>query len=192
MRRGRSPDVTPDELGALHRRPAPSGWRRLLRPGADRDLDRISVRVRGDLIGGTVVLRASVPGEAIVPRVETRPRKDGVVTVRPVGRRRIVDAYASFVASVGLRVALDALARTEAVRAIVHVEARTLDPATGLLSDRPVLSVLVPRATTREVDVTRLDALSALRLFVHEIDHHPEHGLGPVRRLRPDELPEGP
>lgn len=190
MRPRRLPETNADSLAGLHRRPAPAGWRRLLRPGADRDLDRLGVRVALEEAGATVVARASVPGEAVVPRVERRPRKDGIVTVRPVGRRRVVEAYASFVASVGLRVALDVLARSDAGRVVVHVEARTLDPATGLLADRPVLSVLVPRATTREVDVTALDARAALALFVHEMDVHPDEGLAPVRRIRPEELPE--
>jgi hypothetical protein len=58
-----------------------------------------------------------------------------------------------------------------------------LDTATGHMTDQPILSVLLPRATMESLEFDALDPSDALRNFNHQMDFKKSKGFSRIEPI---------
>lgn len=103
-----------------------------------------------------------VGGIGVVP-VETKSLSSGgKVLVKATPRLRVQEIYQDYLCGNVLRVAREILALLPVNTVLLTVRTPTSDVQTGLLSDAPVLSVFLPRATVESLNFESLDPSDTL------------------------------
>jgi len=127
----------------------------------------ISVTIREP---GLIECTLKVGGRYKVPPEIKSLTAAGKVSVKAMPKARAHEIYQDYVCGCVLRLAREvfALLPVETILATATVE--VLDSRTGLLTERPVLSVAIPRATNDRLDFEHLDPSDSLENFQHRGD----------------------
>ena len=67
-----------------------------------------------------------------------------------------------------LRIAVELFVVLPIDRVFINANSNLLNPATGCVEEQTILSVLIMRETLSELNLTKLQASSAMKNFVHE------------------------
>lgn len=93
------------------------------------------------------------------------------------------EIYQNYVCSCLLRIARKVQARLPVSQVVVHAVAELLNRATGLLENRVILSVAIPRATLERLNFTAIDPYDSMSNFNHSINFTRTGGFKPVDRV---------
>jgi hypothetical protein len=134
---------------------------------------------RPEMIG--VELR--VRGKAAVPAETKTLRAGGGLSVELMPRSRWLKVYQDFVCGSALRVGRELFALLPISRVIVNAMGDVLNPETGYLQARTILSVALPRKSLAEIDWESVHPSAAMAHFVHRMSFTKSTAFEPVEPL---------
>lgn len=111
-----------------------------------------------------------VNGTQAIPTEVKTLTSSGKVSIKPMPKGRFHEIYQDYVCGCVWRVARETFALLPVDALLVTASVDMLDPRTGQMIGRPVLSVFMPRAAVAQLDFDRLDASDALENFKHRGD----------------------
>ena len=117
----------------------------------------------GDLIECVFKVNAN---EAIPSQVKTLT-SSGKVSIKPMPKSQFHEIYQDYVCACVFRMAREVFAMLPVMTMLVTALADVLDPVTGQYSERPVLSVAMPRKTVAGLNFENVSAANAIDGFVH-------------------------
>lgn len=120
-----------------------------------------------------------------VPREIKSLLKTGKVSTKLAPESFINQTYQAHVCSCVLRVARELFAVLPFPKVFVHGLALLLNPQTGNMEPKPIISVLMPRETFGALNFERLDPADCMRNFVHQMAFSKAKGFSPVSLLNP-------
>jgi hypothetical protein len=135
-----------------------------------------------------VAVAVDVHSEDVIPKEIPRLLKSGQLSLKPMPKGDYHRLYQDHVSSSVLRVAAEILAALPVEAVVVTAVDDLLDPGTGHLKSTPILSVAIPRATLRQLNLARVDPSDALRNFKREMDFGATVGFREVEPLDPDAI----
>lgn len=128
-------------------------------------------------------------GEEVIPRDTLSQLKSGRLSVKPMPKEQFWALYQDYVCSAALRVGRELFALLPVQNVLVTIHAPTLNRATGLIDDLPILSVLMPRQTMQSLNYNLIDPSDAMRNFTHRMDFKPRSGFSSIEKISiPDVL----
>ena len=109
----------------------------------------------------------------------------GKVTVRPMPQTRFNEMLQGFVCSSVLRAGRELLALLPLETVLVNVTVRSIDPATGRLGPRPILSVALHGSTLGQLDFNQLDSAAAVQNLGPRCDFKASRKVEAFARITP-------
>jgi hypothetical protein len=136
----------------------------------------------------TVEAVLQVNSEEVIP-LETRSLlQSGKLSVKKMPQGQFLELYQDYVCACVLRVSSELMALLPVQMVIVTAVGEVLDPATGHLEARPIVSAAIPRRTLERLNFDQLDPSDSLRNFAHRMDFKKSRGFTPVQRIHASEL----
>ncbi len=114
-----------------------------------------------DLIDITLNVNSS---EAI-PSEEKSQLKSGKLSVKEMPKTKFFELYQDYVSSCVLRVAREIVALLPLEKVLITAVAELLNTKTGYLEAKPILSVLIPRATLDRLNFESIDPSDSMKNF---------------------------
>jgi hypothetical protein len=119
-------------------------------------------------------------GESIVPSEIKSITKSGKLSVKPMPKSKFCDIYQDYVCGCVFRISRELFALLPIETVIVTTMGSILNTQTGHLEERPILSVVMPRATIDKLNFETLDPSDALSNFVHNMNFKKGKGFNAV------------
>jgi hypothetical protein len=146
---------------------------------------RVDVQFRNSKFAEVDVL---VRSEDIIPREEKKLLRSGKLAIRPIKQGRLNEMYQDYVCGCSIGIAKEIFALLPVGKVLVTATCKMLNLETGYIEEQPILSVLIPRDTLQEINVTRIDPSAAMKNFIHRISFNKAKGLGKITKLNKDDL----
>lgn len=145
------------------------------------ELKELGSEVRFDIKEGAPVHAfLKVHGETAVPREVKSLTKTGKLSSREMAASRFSEIYQDYVAGAALRLAAEVFALLPAEDVVVTAFDNLLDEATGFRNEAAILSVQIPRATLRALNLPEVDPSSSLKNFKHAMAFKKGEGFSPI------------
>lgn len=138
--------------------------------------------------GATVAAVLQVNSAEVIPSEIKSLLQSGKLSVKKMPQGQFFELYQDYVCGCVLRVSRELFALLPVQTVIVTAEGEVLDPSTGHLEVRPILSAAIPRRTLERLNFDQLDPSDSLRNFVHRMSFKKTQGFVPVKRILPSEL----
>ena len=106
-------------------------------------------------------------GKQAIPAEVKTLTTSGKVSVKSMPRARFVEIYQDYVCGCVLRVARELFALLPIETLLITATAEALDGSTGQASERPFLSVSIPRTTLNSLNFDHLDPSDAIMGMIH-------------------------
>ncbi|MEW5985909.1 MAG: hypothetical protein AB1791_04685 [Chloroflexota bacterium] len=124
-----------------------------------------------------------VHGADIIPSEVKSLLQSGKLSVKKMPKGRFYEVYQDYVCGCVLRIARELFALLPIETTIVTAIGEVLNTQTGHIEQKPILSVLVPKATLAKLDFERLDPSDSLNNFVHRMKFKKTGGFEPVETI---------
>lgn len=122
-------------------------------------------------------------GEQIIPSQTKMLLNSGRLSVKAMPKTYFYALYQDFVCGCALRVARELVALLPVEMVIVTGVGDVLNTSSGHMEQRPILSIVVPRATLSTLNFEMLDPSDSMDNFVHRMSFRTTRGFAPVERL---------
>ncbi|MGD1277644.1 MAG: hypothetical protein ABR964_10525 [Tepidisphaeraceae bacterium] len=132
-----------------------------------------------------------VNANEVIPSQIKTLTANGKVSIKPMPRAQFHEIYQDYVCACVIRMAREVFAMLPVMTILVTALADVLDAETGQYSERPVLSVAMPRTTVANLDLDNLSAANAIEGFVHRGNFKVSRKAGafqPIAPLTPADL----
>jgi hypothetical protein len=141
---------------------------------------------RADLV---VIHLGLPPKDAVVPAEELHLTKSGKLSSKPMPKTRGFQLYQHYVCCTAVRVAREVFAALPVKWVLATVRVDMLDESTGHTKSMPVLSLIAPRQTVDGFNHATVDAVEAMKHFLHRMDYKNTSGLASVVGFTIEDLP---
>jgi hypothetical protein len=131
----------------------------------------------------TVTLTAN--GEVVIPGAVKSLLQSGKLSTKKMPQGRFYELYQDYVVGAVLRVARELFALLPLHTVHVTATGHMLEPSTGHMKDRTILSVVIPRQTIAGLNFGALDPSDGLRNFNHRMDFKKTTGFLPIEPIVP-------
>jgi len=134
-----------------------------------------------------------VNGSQAIPSEERTLTTTGKLSIKPMPKARFHEHYQDYVCGCMLRVAREVFAMLPVETLLITASADILDTKTGLTSEQPVLSAIMPRTALANLDFGRLDPSNAMENFLHRGNFKASRKAGafqPIIPLTPADVPQ--
>ncbi len=129
-----------------------------------------------------------VHGEKVIPKNIKSLLSSGKMSVKAMPKIKYFELYQDHVCSSVVRVARELLAILPVDSAVIHAEDKLLNPQTGHLEDKIILSVAIPRSTLEQINFDTIDPSDSMRNFVHRMNFKKNSGFMEVEPIDPAEI----
>jgi hypothetical protein len=109
----------------------------------------------------------NVNGKQAIPKDVKSLTANGKLSVKPMPKGRFHEIYEDYLCGCVFRVAREVFALLPVDVVLITAVADSIDPRTGHHSEKPVLSVVMPRSVVSQLDFERLDPSDAIENFQH-------------------------
>ena len=113
----------------------------------------------------------------------------GKLSRKKMPQSRFNEIYQDYVCSLALRLALEYLAYLPLKRVLIQIQIPMLNRATGYMEEQTILSVLFPKASLTQLNLSALDPSDAMRNFIHTMSFSKTQGFQAVEPLDWEDLP---
>lgn len=124
------------------------------------------------------------PAETIPSEVKSLTQS-GKLSTKKMPQGQFYDIYQDYVCGCALRVARELFALFPIRSVVVTAMSDMLDTGTGLVEERPILSLAIPRMTLERLNFDTLDPSDSLKNFVHQMSFKKSKGFSPVTGIDP-------
>jgi hypothetical protein len=131
---------------------------------------------------GTADATLKVSSDSIVPSEAKSLLQSGKLSVKKMSPLRASELYQDYVAGAVLRIARELFALLPLETVSVTAVSNMLDTTSGHLTDQPILTALIPRATLDTLNFDALDPSDALKNFKYQMDFKKSSGFVPIHR----------
>ena len=146
-------------------------------------LDEYGLRVTVDFDAHIPTAAVLVRDADVVPSQTKSLLQSGKLSVKNTPKGKFFEVYQDYVCGAVLRVANELLGLVPVNAVVVTARVNRLNPATGHIEEQPILSVAVPRATMRQLNLQSASASAALTNFSHNVSFKKTQGFGPVSEV---------
>jgi hypothetical protein len=126
-----------------------------------------------------------VAGTRVIPTEVKSLTSSGKVSVKPMPKGRFHEIYQDYICSCMLRVAREVFALLPVNTLLVTASADLTDAKTGVESEQPVLSAVMPRTTTEQLHFEQLEPSNALDVFEYRGDFKASRKEGAFKAITP-------
>lgn len=130
----------------------------------------------------------NVNSEEVIPSNLKTQLKSGKLSEKAMPKTRFYELYQDYVCGVVLRIARELFALLPIDITIVTAFGRLLNTETGNMEDQPILSVIIPRDTLKELNFEMVDPSDSMRNFIHNMKFLKTKGFQPVQKLLPSDI----
>jgi len=125
----------------------------------------------------------NVKPDSAIPKNTKSLLKSGKLSVKEMPIGKFNELYQDYVCSALLRVAREMFALLPLEEVVVNAQAKLVDSVTGRLSDKVIVSAIVPRETLSQLDFMRIDPSDAMKNFRHNMGFKRSIGLSAVSEI---------
>ena len=134
---------------------------------------------------GVMEVTLHVHGEDVVPKEIKSQLKSGRLSTKKMPTSKFNELFQDYVCSCILRVASEIFAILPIDDVLVNAVDRLLDTQTGHIVESPILSVFIPRATLKSLNMNNIDPSDSMKNFVHRMNFKKTKGFARVGTLTP-------
>lgn len=154
-----------------------------------RDIDVLGSVLKFSLPNAAIIkATVHVNGPAVIPSEVKSLLKSGKLSTKPMPSTRFAELYQDYVCGCALRIARELMALLPLRMVIVTALGEVLDAKTGFQSEKPILSVAVPRETLTKIRWETVDPSDAMSNFVHRMCFKKGKGMFAVEPIELTEL----
>jgi len=124
-------------------------------------------------------------GPGLLPNFRVTVLKSGRVSMKDMPKTHFHSMRQDYICSSVIRLAREAFAFLPLNEITITALDEQINTATGHMEWQPVLSVRIPKATLKKLNLNQIDPSDAMANFVHNMDFKKTVGLKPVQRLIP-------
>lgn len=129
-------------------------------------------------------IRLDIQGEDIIPKEKKSLLQSGKLSTKKMPKGEFYEYFQDHVCSVALSAASEIFASLPDIEEVfVDVVNAMLNTATGHLEDTIILSVKIPRATLRKLNLSAVDASDCMQNFIHNMSFRKTKGFLGVQSL---------
>lgn len=151
--------------------------------GKIAEIDGLGKTVNLEIDPQGINAKLEVNGMDIVPRHSKSQLKSGKLSVKELPKRQFHTIYQDHVCSCALRLGRELFALLPVSKVLITARDRALDPATGHLMDRPILSSYLLRATLQSLNLRAIDPSEAMQNFLTRMDFKATRGFAAVEPM---------
>ncbi len=119
----------------------------------------------------------------VIPNEEFKLTSTGKLSRKAMAKSKFYELYQDHVCSCVLRVALELFALFPISHVRIHAMTKLLNPKTGHLEVKPILSVLIPPETIRSLNLDKIDPSESMRNFKHNMSFKKTIGFSQVEKI---------
>lgn len=130
----------------------------------------------------------TVNGHDVIPSETRSLLQSGKLSTKKMPQGQFYELYQDYICGCVLRVAREIFALLPFETAIVTAVGDVVNIQTGHLEEKPLLSVAIPRATLRKLDLNSIDPSESMKNFVHRMEFKKNKGFLVVDRIESSAL----
>ena len=121
--------------------------------------------------------------EEVIPTYELSQTSTGKLSKKNMTKAKFNELYQDHICSVVLRVAREVFNYLPIEKVRVSAVTKLLNPQTGHLEDKPILSAIIPAATLNTLNFSNIDPSDSMRNFVHNMNFKKTTGFSEVKKI---------
>lgn len=140
---------------------------------------RVSVYVENNLFD----IELHVNGNDIIPTYVLTQTSTGKLSKKNMPKTRFFELYQDHICSAVLRIARELFALLPIIQVRISAISKILNTQTGILEDKPILSVLFIRDTMDAINFNSIDPSDCMKNFIHEMKFKKTSGFDVVAKV---------
>lgn len=132
----------------------------------------------------------NINGQNVIPNETKTLLQSGKLSTKKMPQGQFYDLYQDYICGCVLRVAREIFALLPFDTVIATAVGDVVNPQTGHLEEKPLLSVAIPRGTLDKLDLNSIDPSESMKNFIHCMDFRKNKGFQVIARIEPTSLSE--
>ena len=129
-----------------------------------------------------------IMADAVVPRESVSLTSTGKLSQKALPLTKRLDIMQDYVCSCALRIARDMFAVLPVGAVLIHAKDSLIDTSVGNSVKQDILSVLITRDKTKEINFDQVDPSDAMVNFTHNMKFLKTKGFQPITRIKVDSI----
>jgi len=136
----------------------------------------------------TAEVEFDVMADAVVPKECATLTASGKLSQKPLSATKRLNIMQDYVCSCALRIARDLFAILPIDAVLIHAMDSFIDTSIGNSIKQDILSVLITRSKSKEINFDQIDPSDAMVNFTHNMKFLKTKGFQPIARIRADNV----
>lgn len=124
-----------------------------------------------------------VNDDEVIPKYSLKQNANGKLSKKELPKSKFNEFYQDYICSCAIRVCRELFSMLPISYVILNAESKLLNSSTGLLEDKIILSVIIPRSTLNTLNIEHIDPSDSMENFVHNMKFSKLKGFSSVHEV---------
>jgi hypothetical protein len=130
----------------------------------------------------------TIKGHEVIPNESKSLLQSGKLSTKKMPQGQFYDLYQDYICGCALRIAREIFALLPFDTAIVTAVGDVVNTQTGIIEEKPLLSIAMPRSTLSKLNLNSIDPSDSMKNFIHHMNFKKNKGFMIVDRIPPSSL----